>query len=69
MAVGVRAEFGATNTVSLTGFRGAVHRYIPYSRLLKIDPGDAFYLKLDDASGSNKKLSAIELAYRDIFWS
>ena len=68
MAVGVRAEFGATNTVSLTGFRGAVHRYIPYSRLLKIDPGDAFYLKLDVA-GSNKKLSAVELAYRDIFWS
>jgi len=69
VAVGVRTEFGATNTVSLTGFRGTVHRYIPYSRLLKIDPGDAFYLKLDDAAGSNKKISAVELAYRDIFWS
>lgn len=64
--MGVGTDAGAS--ISLSGFRGTVHRYIPYSRLLKIDPGDAFYLKLDDASGSNKKLSAIELAYRDIFW-
>jgi hypothetical protein len=68
IAMGVLAASGAANTISLTGFRGTVHRYIPYSKLLKIDPGDAFYLKLDDAAGSNKKLSAVELAYRDIFW-
>lgn len=64
--MGVGTDAGAS--ISLSGFRGTVHRYIPYSRLLKIDPGDAFYLKLDDAAGSNKKLAAIELAYRDIFW-
>jgi hypothetical protein len=68
MAIGVLAASGAANTISLTGFRGTVHRYIPYSRLLKIDPGDAFYLKLDDLAGSNKKISVVELAYRDIFW-
>ena len=68
VCIGVLATSGATNSISLSAFRGTVHRYIPYPRLLKIDPGDAFYLKLDDASGSNKKLSAIELAYRDIFW-
>jgi len=68
IAMGVLAASGAANTISLTGFRGTVHRYIPYSKLLKIDPGDAFYLKLDDVVGSNKKLSAVELAYRDIFW-
>ena len=69
VTMGVLAASGASNTISLSAFRGTVHRYIPYSKLLKIDPGDAFYLKLDDAAGSNKKISAVELAYRDIFWS
>ncbi|MFA5408550.1 MAG: hypothetical protein WC343_07235 [Bacilli bacterium] len=68
VAMGVLAASGATNSISLTGFRGTVHRYIPYSRLLKVEPGEAFYLKLDDAAGSNGLLSAVEVAYRDIFW-
>jgi len=67
VAIGLVTASGGA--ISLTGFKGTVHRYLPYSKLLKIDPGESFYLKLDDAAGSNGLLSAVELLYNDIFWS
>ncbi len=69
VAIGIKAAAGATNSISLTGFKGTVHRYVPYSANMFVEPDDGFYVKLDDGASSNKKLSAVELLYRNIFWS